>query len=64
MTVVSVEKDFDDLKSRDGGDIPIVVGDGLARLFPPAEPSVPLELLSAQTFKSGVLNPSYAKAAD
>ena len=64
MTVVSVEKDFDDLKSRDGGDIPIVVGDVLARLFPPDEPSVPLELLSAQTFKSGVLNLSYAKAAD
>jgi dihydrofolate reductase len=38
---------------------PIVVGDGLARLFPPDEPSLPLELLSAQTFKSGVLNLSY-----
>jgi hypothetical protein len=43
---------------------PIVVGDGLARLFPPDEPSIPLELLSAQTFKSGVLNLSYAKAAN
>ena len=43
---------------------PIVVGDGLARLFPPDEPSVPLVLLSAQTFKSGVLNLSYAKAGD
>jgi len=43
---------------------PIVVGDGLARLFPPDEPSVPLELLSAQTFKSGVLNLSYAKAGN
>jgi dihydrofolate reductase len=41
---------------------PIVVGDGLARLFPADEPSIPLELLSAQTFKSGVLNLSYARA--
>jgi dihydrofolate reductase len=39
---------------------PVVVGDGLARLFPPDEPSTPLELLSAQTFGSGVLNLSYA----
>jgi dihydrofolate reductase len=38
---------------------PIVVGDGLARLFPPAEPKVPLELLRSQTFTSGVLNLSY-----
>jgi dihydrofolate reductase len=43
---------------------PIVVGDGLARLFPPDEPSIPLELLSAQTFKTGVLNLSYAPAKD
>ena len=41
---------------------PIAVGDGLARLFPPDEPSIPLELLSAQTFKSGVLNLSYGPA--
>jgi dihydrofolate reductase len=41
---------------------PILVGDGLARLFPPDEPSIPLELLSAQTFKTGVLNVSYAPA--
>ena len=41
---------------------PIAVGDGLARLFPPEEPSLPLELLSAQTFKSGVLNLSYGPA--
>jgi len=41
---------------------PILVGDGLARLFPPDEPSAPLELLSAQTFKTGVLNLSYAPA--
>jgi dihydrofolate reductase len=43
---------------------PIVVGDGLARLFPPDEPSIPLELLSAQTFKTGVLNLNYAPAKD
>jgi dihydrofolate reductase len=43
---------------------PIVVGDGLARLFAPDEPSIPLTLLSAQTFKSGVLNLSYARARD
>jgi dihydrofolate reductase len=43
---------------------PIAVGDGLARLFPPDEPSIALELLSAQTFKSGVLNLSYAPAKD
>jgi hypothetical protein len=41
-----------------------LVGDGLVRLFPPDEPSVPLELVSAQTFKSGVLNLSYAPARD
>ena len=41
---------------------PIVVGDGLARLFPPDEPTIPLELLSSHTFKSGVLNLSYARA--
>jgi dihydrofolate reductase len=41
---------------------PIAVGQGLARLFPPDEPSIPLDLLSAQTFKSGVLNLSYAAA--
>jgi dihydrofolate reductase len=41
---------------------PIVVGDGLARLFPPGEPTIPLELLSAQAFKSGVLTLSYAPA--
>jgi dihydrofolate reductase len=41
---------------------PIVVGDGLARLFPPDEPSNRLELLSAETLKSGVLNLSYRRA--
>ena len=43
---------------------PIVVGDGLARLFPPDEPSIPLTLLSSQTFGSGVLDLSYASARD
>jgi dihydrofolate reductase len=43
---------------------PIVVGEGRARLFPPDEPTVRLELQSAQPFKSGVLNLSYAPAAD
>jgi dihydrofolate reductase len=43
---------------------PIAVGEGLARLFPPDEPTIRLELLSAQTFKSGVLNLSYARAKD
>jgi dihydrofolate reductase len=43
---------------------PIVVGDGLARLFPPDEPSIPLQLLSAQTFETAVLNLSYAPVRD
>jgi dihydrofolate reductase len=41
---------------------PLVVGDGMARLFPADEPGIPLELRSAQTFKTGVLNLSYAPA--
>jgi dihydrofolate reductase len=40
---------------------PIVLGDGMARLFPPDEPSIRLELRSAQTLKSGVLNLSYGR---
>jgi dihydrofolate reductase len=43
---------------------PIVVGDDMARLFPSDERTIPLELVSAQTFKSGVLNLSYARASD
>ena len=43
---------------------PLAVGAGLARLFPPDEPTIALELLSAQTFKSGVLNLSYARAKE
>ena len=38
---------------------PIAVGDGRARLFLPDEPSIPLELLSSETFETGVLNLSY-----
>ena len=41
---------------------PIVVGGGLARLFPPDEQQLPLKLLRSQTFKSGVMNLSYAPA--
>jgi dihydrofolate reductase len=41
---------------------PMVVGDGLGRLFPQDEPTMPLELLSAETFKSGVLNLGYGPA--
>ena len=41
---------------------PIVVGDGMARLFPSDEPTVPLQLQSSHTLKSGVLNLAYAPA--
>jgi dihydrofolate reductase len=43
---------------------PIAVGDGLARLFPPDEPTITLELLRADIFKSGVLNLSYGPVSD
>jgi dihydrofolate reductase len=43
---------------------PLVVGEGLARLFPPHERPVHLELRSATSFKSGVLNLSYTPAKD
>lgn len=43
---------------------PIAVGEGMARLFPPDEATIHLRLLSAQTFKSGVLNLSYGPAED
>ena len=43
---------------------PIAVGEGRARLFPTDEPSIPLELLSAETFTTGVLNLSYAPIKD
>ena len=42
---------------------PIVVGAGLARLFPAEEPTVPLALQRSQTFESGVLNLSYVPAS-
>jgi dihydrofolate reductase len=41
---------------------PIAVGEGMARLFPPDEPRIALELLSSEAFKSGVLNLSYGPA--
>ena len=40
---------------------PIVVGEGLVRLFPSDEPGVPLELLASETLNSGVLNLTYAQ---
>ena len=41
---------------------PIVVGGGMARLFPADEPQAPLELLSSETFDTGVLYVVYAPA--
>ena len=43
---------------------PVVIGGGLARLFPADEPTTPLELLSSEAFKSGVLNLSYGPGKD
>jgi dihydrofolate reductase len=43
---------------------PIVVGDGMARLFGGDEPRTPLKLLESATFGSGVLNLSYGPATD
>ncbi|MGH8945771.1 MAG: dihydrofolate reductase family protein [Acidimicrobiia bacterium] len=43
---------------------PIVVGKGMARLFPPDETSIPMKLMSAETFKSGILNLGYVPARD
>jgi dihydrofolate reductase len=43
---------------------PIAVGEGMARLFPPDGPTVPLRLLSSQAFESGVLSLSYGPATD
>ncbi|MGA9597115.1 MAG: dihydrofolate reductase family protein [Acidimicrobiia bacterium] len=40
---------------------PLVVGGGLARLFPPDEESLPLKLANAETFESGVLNLTYVR---
>jgi len=43
---------------------PLVVGGGMKRLFPPDEPTIKLQLVRSQAFKSGVLNLSYAAAGD
>jgi len=43
---------------------PLVVGDGMARLFPADEPAIPLQLLGSATFRSGVLNLRYGPASD
>ena len=43
---------------------PIAVGGGLARLFPPDQPAVPLKLLRSEAFQTGVLNLSYGLASD
>jgi len=42
---------------------PIVVGGGMARLFPADEPQAPLKLRSSEAFESGVLYSVYAPAA-
>jgi dihydrofolate reductase len=41
---------------------PIVVGGGMARLFGADEPQVPLELVTSETFDTGVLRLVYAPA--
>lgn len=41
---------------------PIVVGDGMARLFPPDQPQTKLQLMSSETFETGVLYLTYAPA--
>jgi len=43
---------------------PIAVGEGMARLFPPDQPRTPLELLSSETFGTGVLNLRYGPVED
>jgi dihydrofolate reductase len=43
---------------------PIAVGEGLARLFLPDEPRIPLELLSSETFETGVLSLGYRPVED
>jgi dihydrofolate reductase len=42
---------------------PILVGDGLARLFPADEATIPLALAGSRTFASGVLDLTYVPAA-
>jgi dihydrofolate reductase len=41
---------------------PIVVGEGMARRFPADASQAPLELLSAETFETGVVYGVYAPA--
>jgi dihydrofolate reductase len=41
---------------------PIVVGDGMARLFPPDQPQTKLELMSSERFETGVVYLTYAPA--
>jgi len=41
---------------------PIVVGDAMARLFPPDQPRTKLELMSSKTFETGVVYLTYAPA--
>jgi hypothetical protein len=38
--------------------------DGVVATFPADEPRIPLELVSAETFKTGVLSLSYAPIKD
>ena len=41
---------------------PIVVGEGMARLFPAGAPRTPLELVSSERFETGVVYLTYAPA--
>lgn len=41
---------------------PIVVGDGMARLFPADALQTPLELISSKQFETGVVYLTYAPA--
>jgi dihydrofolate reductase len=43
---------------------PIAVGQGLSRLFASDGPATPLELCASETFKTGVLNLTYAPKTD
>ncbi len=41
---------------------PVVVGEGMARLFPADAPQTPLKLISSETFQAGVASLTYAPA--
>jgi riboflavin biosynthesis pyrimidine reductase len=43
---------------------PVAVGEGMSRLFSPDGPRIPLELLSSETFGTGVLNLRYGPVED